>query len=337
MITLFRVIALKRVGALSIAVAAAATAVAALATPAWGSAFSFGLGYTTTESRVSTGASLRIVYRTDAQGRPSPWHRLVIAFPEGTSLDEAAVPACTASDEELMAAGPSACPAETRLGGGTVVASTGFGPPLDPSSLDAHVFHTPGGEVNVLTAPGSDRVLSVARQRFVGASIVDEPVYPPGFPPPDGRSRPLSVAIDVPPHSAAGHPFLLTAVCPSSGRWMARATIDYDDGTSETATSQGPCRPVSAAAPRRPLPRLRLSVRPRRVRAGARTRLRFRVRSTSPVCVGGATISFGSRRVHADSRGAAAMWRRLARPGRYVVRVRQPGCRGASAVVRVVR
>ena len=34
---------------------------------------------------------------------------------------------------------------------------------------------------------------------------------------------------------------LFGASCPRSRRWNSRLTINYDDGTSETATSVTPC------------------------------------------------------------------------------------------------
>ena len=89
-----------------------------------------------------------------------------------------------------------------------------------------------------------------------------------------------------------------------------------------------------------PAPRLALAVRPRRVRAGRRTRFRFTatVRDrgmTYPAR--GATVRFAGRSRVVNAAGTASMRVKLKRPGRKRARVSQGGVRSASAIVRIRR
>jgi hypothetical protein len=85
-------------------------------------------------------------------------------------------------------------------------------------------------------------------------------------------------------------------------------------------------------------PRIRLTVRPRRVRAGRRVRIRFRVRSSVRGCRRGVRIRFAGRRVRTRRNGRASIrFRRLGRTGRRRVIARKRGCRTGTARVRVLR
>ena len=82
-------------------------------------------------------------------------------------------------------------------------------------------------------------------------------------------------------------------------------------------------------------PRLRVSVRPRRVRAGRRTRFRIRVTTLTGRPVRGALVRLGGRRVRTGRRGRARITRRFERSGRRAVRASRPGYRPARATIRV--
>ena len=108
-----------------------------------------------------------------------------------------------------------------------------------------------------------------------------------------------------------------------------RARRSCATAAASTATS----RPARAK-------RLRLTVRPRRLRAGRRTRLRVYVRTWSgPRArpVRGALVRFGDRRVRTGARGRATLVLRPRRPGARSVRVTRRGLRPARVTVRVVR
>jgi hypothetical protein len=85
-------------------------------------------------------------------------------------------------------------------------------------------------------------------------------------------------------------------------------------------------------------PRLRLKVRPRRTRAGRRTRFRFKV--TARVrgkrrLIRGVRIRFAGRKARTGRRGRARIRLRFNRPGRYKVRATKKGMRRTSKWVRV--
>jgi hypothetical protein len=80
-------------------------------------------------------------------------------------------------------------------------------------------------------------------------------------------------------------------------------------------------------------PKLKLRVKPRRVRAGHRTRLRFRVRSAGEP-VKGAVVRFKGRRKRTNARGVAKMKVRVGKAKRARAK-EQLGCTKRRASVRV--
>ena len=98
------------------------------------------------------------------------------------------------------------------------------------------------------------------------------------------------------------------------------------------------CATAPATAAVRRVKRLRLSVFPRRVRAGRRTRLRFYVRTWAgrrATPVRRATIRVAGRRVRTDRRGRARVTLRPRRAGPIAVRVTRGGMRSARRTLRV--
>ena len=97
---------------------------------------------------------------------------------------------------------------------------------------------------------------------------------------------------------------------------------------------------ASASGKPRRLSSIRLTVTPRRVIAGRKTRFAFRA---SAVVVGrrewvrGARISFAGVRLSTDKGGRARVTARLRRTGRRVARATAPSLRSGRATVRVVR
>jgi Tannase and feruloyl esterase len=96
--------------------------------------------------------------------------------------------------------------------------------------------------------------------------------------------------------------------------------------------------PAGAAVPgaARAKPRLHLRVRPRHVRAGHRTRFRFRVTSRGKP-VRGAKVRFAGKTKRTGRHGRATIVRRLRHRGLRRVTVRKRGLRTAKARVRVLR
>jgi hypothetical protein len=241
------------------------------------------------------------------------------------------VPACEAGDEELRARGREACPAGSRVGTGTLWATTGFGPPLDPVEADVVVFNGGDQLVEVVFAKGTNSVLGMDRLDVRGSKLTAHPPATPGGPP-DGRTSIRRIDLDLPARRGAdGQPFVTTPpTCPADGRWRSRAHYGFADGGKTTLSSQTPCV-VSAGHPRRPT--ARVSVTPRRVTAFRRVRFRFRA---TGACGRRAIVRFAGRRARTDRRGRTAMRLRLGRTGRRPVTLRKAGCTTARTFVRVL-
>jgi sugar lactone lactonase YvrE len=108
-------------------------------------------------------------------------------------------------------------------------------------------------------------------------------------------------------------------------------------GVGETPAGQrgrggrAPGAPAAAT-----LPGLRVSVSPRRARAGRRVTLRFRVTSAGRP-VPGARIRAGRRSASTDARGTARLVQRFRRAGRVRIRISRAGYRPAVVTLRVLR
>ncbi|HEX2087236.1 MAG TPA: SMP-30/gluconolactonase/LRE family protein [Solirubrobacteraceae bacterium] len=98
-------------------------------------------------------------------------------------------------------------------------------------------------------------------------------------------------------------------------------------------SGSGPPGSGPSAAPRR---RLRVTVRPARVVAGRRVRLRFRVTSGGRA-VAGARVRLGRRSATTGRRGRARLVHRFRRPGRARVRAFRAGYESATRTIRVRR
>ena len=79
---------------------------------------------------------------------------------------------------------------------------------------------------------------------------------------------------------------------------------------------------------------VRLSVRPRHVRAGTRRLFRFRVSSDVPACIRNAKIHFAGATFRTNRTGRARRRLRIDRPGRRVAYAQASGCARAKASVR---
>jgi hypothetical protein len=274
------------------------------------------------------GAALRldVVLRhpDDPNAKPPPITGATYRLPAGTRIDTAAVTRCAATDDEIRAVGPSACPADSRVGGGTLTAMTGFGPPTDPLAGDIHAFNADGQIIEVVTAPGTDRVAGIDRLTVAGSTLTAHPPMTPGGPP-DGQTsiREVHLLVDRPGYATA------PPTCPIAGRWSYGATAQFADGGTGVVSGTLACA--------RELVPLRLTAEPRRIRAGRSSTVRFVVQSSDPDCVSGAAVRFIGRRVVTDARGVATIRTTPARAGRRRASVAKPGCRPARTSVRVLR
>jgi hypothetical protein len=214
------------------------------------------LSTTTRDPARSTGLGISIHYRDehDPNAKPKTFSKLVIELPAGLRIDAGAVPACTASDAQLMAEGPSACDPRSRVGGGTVTLTTGFPPPADTLVADVAILQGKGELLDVFRARGSDQTLAVDHVKIAGRTLVDQPQAVPGGPP-DGRSAVRDVKLHIDARTAfGGRVYLRTPPsCPGGdGLWRSRFTVSYDDGVKDVALATTPCsRPAPQPKPHR--------------------------------------------------------------------------------------
>ena len=221
----------------SIVILVATAQVHAAGTPsAQGSAISFQLSAQAPST--NTAARLGIVYRnpTDAGAKPPAIRHLRIDLPAGIELRLQQTPSCASSDGEIMAGGPAACPSSSQVGSGTLVAITGFGPPIDPFTTDVTIFNTGEGFLEVVQDRSTGAVLAVDRIRAEGDSLIGNPPTIPGGPP-DGNSAVRTIDFEFPAETG----YVVTPPdCPAEG-WQTHASFDFADGSTQAASGVTPC------------------------------------------------------------------------------------------------
>jgi len=136
---------------LTVAASAAATAAPAHA----GRLADLGLALTSRAPAAPTGMSVHLAFHQagDPAAKPPALRTAVVHLPDGLRFDSSAMPQCSASDAEIQALGPDACPAESKLSVGSLSAITGFGAPVDPLVGDDHVFNGPNQLIEIIAAP----------------------------------------------------------------------------------------------------------------------------------------------------------------------------------------
>jgi hypothetical protein len=290
----------------------------------------FSAAFTTQYPSTPTGLDVHVFLRAadDPGGKPSPLRSAVIHGPSGLRFETRTMDQCTASDQDLRALGPDACPDDSLLDIGTFTAMTGFGPPADPLVGDDHVFNGPNQIIEVITAKGSSASPAFDRLTIKGSTLTAHPPAAPGGPP-DGESSVRSLDFGIPVRrGSAGRTLIETPPrCPAGGAWRTTATFGFKDGSSDTVTSGTPCV----------TPRITVSAKPGRVVAGRRTRFTFALASKSPRCVAGAAIRLGGHVVRTGPNGRAALVAALRKPGAHRISATQTGCRAAHAAIHVRR
>lgn len=198
-----------------------------------------------------TAADLYILYKRPGQpnAKPSALRRVVISAPPGSRYDGGAVPACAASDQQLMAEGRGACPAASDVGSGTVTALTGFGPPVDPVTLDATFFNQGSGVIQLLTQHGTNVAVADVHGVFTAPNTITfhVPSEPGG--PPDFSTSVRRVNVRINEVGSPARPFLATPPrCPASRRWVSQLTYSTADGHTYAAQSTTPCSARASSA-----------------------------------------------------------------------------------------
>ena len=305
--------------------------------------------FDTSTRGMSTAVDARIDYTsTDAAGNQRALRRHVLAFPPGTAFDSAAAGNCQASSQELHDRGLGACPADSKVGGGTLRAIA-TKPPASTAgtfAADLTIFNSsrpkdaPGVEhALIVVVSVGGRVSAAFVVPVVGNVATEEPptiCSTPGEQPPcpNGELTAKSVEYAILEHTRTVggrvHQLVTTPpTCPTSGRWTFDEHIEYRDGTVERATPTTACEATPGTAPQ-----VTLGVAPRAVRRCRATRFSFAAAAGgSPLA--GATVRFANRRAITDAAGRASIAARLCRPGQRRATIKADGYRKAVATVRV--
>jgi hypothetical protein len=310
------------------AVAAAIAALAVAAPVSANERAELEVGFTTARPGASTGLTLAVEYKnpSDPSAKPPPLASAAFELPSGTRIDNAALPQCTATDAEIHARGRNACPPETKIGEGRLVAHTGT--PIDPFDGEGVFFNGAGEIIEIVVVRGTDEAAGFDRIGIEGSTLRAHPPALPGGPP-DGRTSIKRVELTAPARVEGGRVYVTTPPdCPADGLWRAAGRFSFDDGGSTTVFDSLSCERPAA-------PRLKLRVSPRTVAAGGRATLRVRVSSATPGCAAGASVRLGRARATTDSAGRAVLRKKLSKPAAVTVRVAKPGCGRATARVTV--
>ena len=190
-----------------------------------------------------TGATLHLVWPDGEDGKPKPEKVGIFRLPAGSRVNQSAIPVCTATDAELRVRGGSACPGGSELGPGRVTFVSGFGSPFDPVTLENDWYHAPGQLVGLFHPQGSRTpTIAVNRVDIQGSTFVARPALPPGFPP-GTKTAPKQSDQEIYGLSTTRGAFLTTPPrCPRSRKWVAHATVIYDDGSVDKDTSVTRCK-----------------------------------------------------------------------------------------------
>ena len=317
---------------------ATATALAVVALAAQASAVSepprqtYNDRFTTEVPGASAGRAYAIewVNPADPEGRPHSFSHLHVELADGARFDTSAIPYCEASDAELMAAGASACPPESKVATDETLIDTGFPAPGRYFTSDFVFFNN------------KDELILLATVREIGARVVlraqvgentidlDVPMLP-GTPPDGGAAKRQIGQWDPRSSVRDGRQvnYLTTPpTCPASRFWVNRVTYTYRDGVKQTAESKSPCKQAEPSADER-TPRIRAAGIPRRCatrpfRAGFRIADASRLRSVR--------VRLNRRRIATSRRKRLRVRipvRRL-RAGRHTIRVNATDAAGNS-------
>ena len=171
-----------------------------------------------------------------ADAQPPVVRRARIRLPKGTRFDTAAVARCQATDAELMASGPSICPAASRIGSGTGTLYVGT-----PERLPLAVSIVNADRAVVLVIATRQGTVLRAIRAQVRGSVIDARL-PKVALANDREAALTSLSVDLPAAGTHARPLLRTpAACPRTSSWKFVYDITYDD-------PPGPQRPYDLSA-----------------------------------------------------------------------------------------
>ena len=279
-------------------------------------------------------AEIDFVNPTDRDGKPRALTHAHVVFAPGTVVNTRALPECEATDAEIVASGPAACPAGSIVGRGLSNFDTGF--PGDARHIISDLtFVNARNQLVFVAKPRAGGPYVVLRGRYSRGNVLDVDAPPLPGTPPDGAGDDHEV-LDLKEHSTVRGGRRIAYIrtpptCPASGRWTNTVTYTFRDGVKQTFRAHTPCRRRARTAPLPPLrirmrglPRRRCVSRPFAVRAAATRRARQ------------VTVYLDGRRI-AKVRGRRVRARvrvRALRPGRHRLKAIARDRRGRAVVAR---
>ena len=233
--------------------ALAAWPACAAASPASGPHETVDSSFTTTQPNAAAGFGFHGRYHAagDPAGDPPYMRKMIFYIPPGLRYDTSVPKRCSASDLELAISGAAACPAGSRLGGGTTTTKfLGF-----PSTLSVDFLNNTDEQIILARSPG---LATVARGRIHPDGTVEwaSPTCFPSLQPvgcPVDDVLQLESTISVAPYTKSSHgvvrSYLTTPpTCPAAGHWETPIRLWFADGSVDTVTTEQPCAPSASVA-----------------------------------------------------------------------------------------
>ena len=202
------------------------------------------------EQRVSTisGGPFAVDYvNPDApNAKPPAVAKVVIRYPEGTTIDTSVPARCEAPNAQLIASGASACPTASKVGVGELDLDTGIEGPGRILRNNVTLLNNKDELILLLEDKSDSSRRIVTRVAIQGTTLTSEVTAVPGGPP-DGFTAIKRVRLRVDPYATGSgnrrRGYLVTPPsCPSSGYWTSVVSFTYRDGKTETLASPSPCR-----------------------------------------------------------------------------------------------
>lgn len=208
------------------------------------------LRYTVTKPGTPTGLVLDFHFQNpeDPMGKPHALTQLVVHGTPGGGIDTSVPPQCEASDFELMARGPEACPPETQIGAAYAISDTGGRDPFPRyTRTNISEFNEDTGIVAVGVNEDIPFIKPVDHTRIEndGPTTKTTTHFPtvPGAPPPEPQAAFQTLHFENAPYVRNGRAYNRTPpTCPTVGYWRMRLEFTYADGVTEQVNSDSPCK-----------------------------------------------------------------------------------------------
>ena len=214
--------------------------------------------YTTTRPASPTGFAYDATYHAagDPSAYPPYMDRMISYPPPGLRYDTSVPERCTASDLQLAAFGPSACPEGSRLGAGSTDTAFMGG---SRTTVDLDLFNNENEQIILARSP---LITTIARGRIhpdQSVEFASPTCYPsvPGVTCPVDNVLQLASTMRAPAYTrtvdGVRRSWMTTPPkCPKSKRWRTTIHWWWADGTEDVLVFEHPCtRPRAKRSSRR--------------------------------------------------------------------------------------